>query len=101
VSNLQPAPRSPAGCAISYWLRSSHQTQATGLLIAAGGNSETAAKVGQVLGFDRVESLIKEGKQDVLAKVLKGIAQVDVLTNAASTPEKKAAAVNAFPRPKR
>jgi hypothetical protein len=96
VNNSHPGWRTDLGCAANHWLRSSNQTQATGLLMAAGGNNETAAKVGQVLGFDRVESLIKEGKQDVLAKVLKGIAQIDVLTNVASTPEQKAVAVKAF-----
>jgi hypothetical protein len=96
VSNPQPASRASIGCAASYWLRSAHQTQATGLLIAANGNNELAAKVGQVLGFDRVESLMKEGKQDVLAKVLKGIGQHVVLTNADSSSEQKTAAVNAF-----
>jgi hypothetical protein len=85
-----------AAASSSHWLRSSHQTQATGLLIATGGDNELAAKVGQVLGFDRVESLMKEGKQDVLTKVLKGIGQIDILTNVASTPEQKTAAVKAF-----
>jgi hypothetical protein len=77
-----------------HWLRWSHQTQATGLLMAAGGSNETAAKIGAVLGWDRVESLMDEGKQDVLAKVLKGIGQIDVLTSSSSSAQQKAAAVS-------
>jgi hypothetical protein len=85
-----------AAASSSHWLRSAHQTQATGLLIAANGDNELAAKVGQVLGFDRVESLMKEGKQDLLTKVLKGIGQLAVLTNASSSKAQQAAAVSAF-----
>ena len=68
-----------AGAARAHWLRSANRTQASALLAAVGGSDEQAARAAQVLGYDRIGTLLFGADLGVTVQTLKAAGELDIL----------------------